>query len=118
MEEAQMMASVQAPQSIQEHGSLMEQCKWGNKVEFAPVVLEWISARNVELSAFDSHDHLDSSSKVTKAGSIDGLVGLTPHVPLRIDGGIAVFSNQPIYPREYPCVTGFESAVGVQPKGR
>ncbi|KAH3707444.1 hypothetical protein DPMN_066850 [Dreissena polymorpha] len=39
-----------------------------------------------------------------------------PEVTVRVDGGIAVFCNPPNYPREYPSVTGFGSAVGVHPK--
>ncbi|KAH3799070.1 hypothetical protein DPMN_152673 [Dreissena polymorpha] len=102
----QVMASSQVVGSIPEPGYLMDECEWGDGVESAPVVCEWISARNSELTAFDSHFHLDRSCKVTKVSSIDVLVGHSvgpiPQVPLRVFGGgrIAVLSDPPNYPRE------------------
>ncbi|KAH3809838.1 hypothetical protein DPMN_138218 [Dreissena polymorpha] len=54
---ARVRASAQVAESITEPGSLVDECEWGDEVETAPVVREWISARNVELTAFDSHFH-------------------------------------------------------------
>ncbi|KAH3707443.1 hypothetical protein DPMN_066849 [Dreissena polymorpha] len=55
------MASAQVAASIPEPGSLVDECEGGNEVETSPVVRESISARNAELTAFDSHFHLDRS---------------------------------------------------------
>ncbi|KAH3884331.1 hypothetical protein DPMN_008310 [Dreissena polymorpha] len=117
---AQVMASAQVAESIPEPGSYVDECERGDEVETARVVRKRISARNAELTAFDSHFHLDRSCKATNVCSIEALVGHTvgpmPEVPVRVDGGIAVFCDPPNYPREYPSVTGFGSAVGVHPK--
>ncbi|KAH3704480.1 hypothetical protein DPMN_120399 [Dreissena polymorpha] len=117
---AQVMALTQVAESVPEPGSLGNECELGDDFEIAPVVQEWISVRNAELTAFDSHFHLDRSYKTTKVGSIEALVGHTvgpmPEVPVRVNGGVAVFCDPPNYPREYPSVTGFGSAVGVHPK--
>ncbi|KAH3737760.1 hypothetical protein DPMN_044354 [Dreissena polymorpha] len=108
---AQVMASAQVAESIPEPGSLVDECERGDEVETAPVVREWISAGNAELTAFDSHFNLDRSCKATKGCSIEALVGHTvgpmPEVPVRVDRGTAVFCDPPNYPREYPSVTGF-----------
>ncbi|KAH3802974.1 hypothetical protein DPMN_156672 [Dreissena polymorpha] len=120
IEGANVMASARMTGSIPEPGSLADESKWGEDKESAPGVPEWISARNEELTTFDSHFHLDSICKVTKASSIDALVGHymgpIPQVPVRVNGWISVFCDPLNYPREYPCVTGFRSAVGVHHK--
>ncbi|KAH3844347.1 uncharacterized protein LOC127872775 [Dreissena polymorpha] len=117
---AQVMALAQVAESVPEPGSLGNERELGDDFEIVPVVQEWISVRNAELTAFDSHFHLDRSCKTTKVGSIEALVGHTvwpmPEVPVRVNGGVAVFCDPPNYPREYPSVTGFGSAVGVHPK--
>ncbi|KAH3799015.1 hypothetical protein DPMN_152619 [Dreissena polymorpha] len=71
MERNQVMASAKVVGSIPEPGCLVDECEWGDGVESALVVCEWISARNSELTAFDSNFHLDRSCKVTKVSSID-----------------------------------------------
>jgi len=92
---AQVMALAQVAESIPEPGSLVNEYEWCDEAETAPVVREWISARNAELIAFDSHFHLDRSCKATKVGSMEALVGHSvgpsPEVPVRV-GGVLQFS--------------------------
>ncbi|KAH3824095.1 hypothetical protein DPMN_125923 [Dreissena polymorpha] len=101
--------------SMSEPESLVE-----DLLDDAPEVRSWELARNAQLSAFDSHVHLDRSGKVTRIGSIEALVGNsvgpTPEVPVRVNGGIAVYCDLPNYPRACPCVAGFGSVVGVHQK--
>ncbi|KAH3801424.1 hypothetical protein DPMN_155074 [Dreissena polymorpha] len=85
---AQDVSETQVAGSVTEKGSV--EC---GELEDAPVVLEWVFAINVELTAFDSHFHLDRSCKVTRSGSLEALVGHSigpmPEVRVRVTGGIA-----------------------------
>ncbi|KAH3786042.1 hypothetical protein DPMN_164143 [Dreissena polymorpha] len=97
------MASAQVAQSIPEPGSLVDGYEWCDEVETAPVVCEWISGRNAELTAFDSNFQLDRSCKVTMVGSIEALVGHTvgptPEVPVRVAWGNCHFLRSTQLPK-------------------